>query len=110
YNDADQRYLEDFAVIPLYQQPVLLAWTANLEGPIHNPWSTDLWNVGAWTGQSEIVVATDGDPASLTAPLPTDDAAAMIMGAIYRGAYRVDLSGEYEADLVTGVEVLLWGG
>jgi len=110
YNQADQIYLEDVAVIPLYQRPSLLAWSSLLQGPLQNPWSTDTWNIGSWSGQSVVVFALAGEPASLTAPLPTDDAAALIMKALYLGAFSVTPDDEFVPALVSGAEVLVRGG
>ncbi len=110
YNQIVDQYLGEFAVIPLYQRPSLLAWTSTLTGPTPNPWTTDMWNVGEWAGQDEVVVAIADDPISLTQPLPTDDAAAMIMNALYLGAFRITPEGEFLPSLVVGAEVLFRGG
>lgn len=109
YNQADRLYLEDLAVIPLYQRASLLVWSSLLEGPTPNPWFTDLWNVDSWTGKSTVVVAVAEQAASLTSPVPTDEAAAMVMSVLYRGAFVVTPDLEFVPSLISGAEVLIRG-
>lgn len=110
YNQADRLFLADHAMVPLYQRPSLLAWSSSLEGPAPNPWDTDLWNVGSWFGSTTVVVAIGEQPMSLSAPIPTDDGAALVMSALYRGAFMVTPDMQYLPSLVSGAEVLLRGG
>ncbi len=105
-NQADRMFLDDVAMIPLYQRPSLLAWADELVGPEANPWWGDLWNVGAWTGMSEVAVAIERMPASLTAML-ADDTTQMIVRVLYLGAFRVTPEMEYVPVLVDSVEVIV---
>lgn len=106
-NQADRLYLEDLALIPLYQKPDLLAWRSGLEGPEPN-WSasTDLWNVAAWTGADSIVVALPSEPAELDPLSFSDDSANMIMAPLLYGAFGMDASQHVVPALVDSVTVL----
>lgn len=108
-NQVDRLFLEAVGMIPLYQRPTLLAWAEDLVGPTANPWATDIWNVGAWTGVADVVVAVESEPLSLTVPV-ADGAAAMIMRALYQGAYLVNPDGTFAPALVEDVEVIIRGG
>lgn len=90
YNEVDRLYLDDLAVIPLYQKPTMLAWTSELSGPIPNyTRSSDLWNVAAWTGMSSIVVALPGEPTTLDPRSTADDAANAVLSTLMYGAFSM---------------------
>ncbi|MCI0678911.1 MAG: ABC transporter substrate-binding protein [Actinobacteria bacterium] len=107
YNEADRLYLEDIAVIPLYQKPMLLAWVSDLTGPALNPGGTDLWNVGSWTGKSTVIVALEDEPESLAPLLAVDDASALVRSVLYQGAFMVTPTLEYVPALVETAEVMV---
>jgi len=107
YNRAGRRYLEDRAVIPLYQKPRLMAWTSELQGPEPNyTLSSDLWNVASWTGKESIVVALTSEPADMNPVSEADDSANVILGALMYGAFGMSPSHEYVPALVESVDVI----
>ena len=105
YNEADRLYLEDLAVIPLYQKLDLMAWTGDLTGLTPNyTSSTDLWNMASWTGKREIVIALADEPTDLN-PLSTgDEAANTVMSALMYGAFGMNPSQEHRPVLVDSVD------
>jgi peptide/nickel transport system substrate-binding protein len=105
YNEADRLYLEDLAVIPLYQKPELMAWSGELSGLMPNyTTSTDLWNLATWTGKREIVIALPSEPGSLGA-LPTgDEAANTVMSVLMYGALGMSPSQEHKPLLIDSVD------
>jgi len=107
YNRADRGYLEDRALIPLYQKPTLMAWTPEVQGPEPNyTLSSDLWNVASWTGKESIVVALNSEPADMNPLAETDDSANVILGALMYGAFGMSPSHEYLPALVESVDVI----
>lgn len=107
YNTADAAYLEDLALIPLYQKPDLLAWMPDLKGPELNPTaSTDLWNVGAWTGPESVVFALSADPGPLNPANPANDEAASVLAALFHGAFGIGPDMDFRPVLVESVELL----
>jgi peptide/nickel transport system substrate-binding protein len=106
-NQADRLYLEDLALMPLYQKPNLLAWRSGIEGPEPN-WSTstDMWNVAAWTGTDSIVVALPTEPSQLNPLSFSDDSANMIMAPLLYGAFGIDSSQHVVPALLDSVSVL----
>ncbi len=93
YNRADRLYLEDLALIPLYQKLDLMAWSGDLSGPTPNyTSSTDLWNLAAWTGKREIVVALPAEPTSLSVLPSADESANTVLSALSYGAFGMDPS------------------
>jgi len=107
YNQADRLYLEDYALIPLYQKPVLTAWADPIEGPLANytP-SGDLWNVASWSGKESIVVALPSEPVDMSPLSEMDDSANIVLGALLYGAFGMSPSHEYLPALVESVDVL----
>lgn len=110
YNRADEIYLADRAVIPLYQKPNLMAWTTEIDGPVPNyTGSEDLWNVGSWAGKESVIVALSEEPAVID-PLSWDeDSANVILGALLYGARGMNPSHEHVPALVESVELLTGG-
>jgi peptide/nickel transport system substrate-binding protein len=106
YNEADRLYLQDLAVIPLYQKPSLLAWAPGLTGPKLNPGATDLWNAGSWTGKPTVVMALEDEPEQLAPLVPVDDSSALLRSVLYQGAFRVTPAYEFLPALVSGAETV----
>lgn len=107
YNKADRLYLEDLAVIPLYQKPILMAWNTELSGPEPNyTFSADLWNVASWSGKEEVVVALPAEPTGLDPLSRSDESANVILGALLYGAFGMNPSHEYVPVLVESVEII----
>lgn len=111
YNRADRLYLEDHALIPLYQKPTLMAWTAAIDGPEPNyTISGDLWNLASWTGAEELVVALPSEPAELDPLSMEDDSANVILGTSMYGAFGMDPAHERAPVLVESVEMITGEG
>lgn len=111
YNEADRLYLEDRAVIPLYQKPMLMAWNDELEGPEPNyTLSSDLWNIGSWSGKASIVVALAEEPGVIDPLSRADDSANEVLGALLYGAFGMSPTQERIPVLVESVEVIRGGG
>lgn len=108
YNEADAAYLEDLALIPLYQKPAFLAWNAELTGPELNiSRSTDLWNVAAWFGKEIVVIALDSEPESLNPIMPHDTSTAMVLAAMLSGAFGIDPTLEFRPVLIESAETFV---
>ena len=108
YNEADAAYLEDLALIPLYQKPAFLAWNAELTGPELNiSRSTDLWNVAAWFGKEIVVIALDSEPESLNPIMPHDTSTAMVLAAMLSGAFGIDPTLEFRPVLIERAETFV---
>ncbi|MGH3650939.1 MAG: ABC transporter substrate-binding protein [Acidimicrobiia bacterium] len=111
YNRADRLYLEDHAVIPLYQKPSLMAWESDINGPAPNfSFSSDLWNVASWTGKDSIVIALPGEPLDLDPRSEADDNANVVLGAVLYGAFGMDPSHRYIPVLIESVDVIEGSG
>ena len=90
YNDVDRLYLDDLAVIPLYQKPTLMAWASDLTGPVPNyTRSSDVWNVASWTGRPSIVVALPGEPTTLDPRSTLDESANAVLSTLMYGAFSM---------------------
>jgi ABC-type transport system substrate-binding protein len=109
YNEADRLYLEDIAVIPLYQKPSFLAWRSTITGPELNSGATPMWNVGSWSGQETVVVALEIEPTALVPLVPANDATAVVRSAMYLGAFSVTPRLEYVPALVSGADTIVNG-
>ncbi len=109
YNEVDALYLRHASVIPLYQKPVMLAWSSALRGPQLNPAATDMWNVGSWSGKEVVTVALGSEPSTVMSLGPLDDSGAMIRDALYLGAFGVDPEWEFVPELALGAEAFMRG-
>lgn len=107
YNMADRLYLDDLAVIPLYQKLDLMAWSTELSGPQPNyGFSSDLWNVASWSGKEAIVVALPAEPTEINPLARDDESANVILGSLLYGAFGMNPSHEYVPVLVESVEII----
>ncbi|MFP4073103.1 MAG: ABC transporter substrate-binding protein [Actinomycetota bacterium] len=107
YNWADRRYLEDRALIPLYQKPTMMSWSAAIDGPEPNHnLGGDLWNVAAWSGKVEVIVALPSEPNTIDPVSIEDDVANVILGPLLYGAFGMDPSHGRLPVLVESVELL----
>ncbi len=107
YNEADRLYLEDRALIPLYQKPNLLVTRSGLVGPAPN-WApqSDLWNVVTWTGRDSIVVALDTAPVTLDPTTFGEPGTDMILSTLLYGAFGMDPAQQRLPALVSSVDVI----
>jgi len=107
YNEADRLYLEDRALIPLYQKPELMAWSTDIAGvsPNYTP-SSVLWNIAAWRGKQSIVVALESEPRALDPLSTSDESANVVMATLLYGAFGMDPSSRKVPALVDSVEIV----
>ena len=107
YNEVDRLYLEDLAVIPLYQKPTMMAWRSELSGLTPNfTRSTDLWNVAAWTGKSSIVIALPGEPATLDPRSTVDEPANAVLSTLMYGAFSMAPDQTQVPLLISSAEII----
>jgi peptide/nickel transport system substrate-binding protein len=116
-NQADAIFLEDVAIVPLYQRPSLLAWNSVVSGPRINPSpSTDLWNVSAWSGKEIVTVGIVEPPESLQILEPqgsgvgVGESTAMIVAPILQGAFALTPNYEYVPVLIESAELIVAEG
>lgn len=108
YNQADEAYLSDLALIPLYQKPDFAAWRSGIEGPqLNSTESTNLWNLGAWTGSNEVVIPLQSEPALPNPLLPADDDVALVLAPLLAGAFETSPDQNFVPVLVESVEVIV---
>lgn len=108
YNEADDVYLSDLAIVPLYQKPVLLAWSSELSGPETNiSGSNVMWNVGAWTGVETVRYGLGTEPTTLDPTSSFDDDTAVIMSALTSGAFGTTPSLEFAPVLIESAETFV---
>ena len=106
YNEADRLYLEDLAIIPLYQKPSLLAWSVELSGLVPNmSRATDMWNLAAWKGPESIVIAMGTEPLLLDPVEPWNEDTALVMRSLVSGAFTTTPNLEFVPVLVDNAEV-----
>jgi ABC-type transport system substrate-binding protein len=106
-NRADEQYLEDLAVIPLYQKPNVMAWNRSIEGPAPNySTSGDLWNLETWTGKESIVVALPAGPLDLSPFAGDDPNTNTVLGPVLYGAFGMDPALSYSPMLLESVDVV----
>ncbi len=107
YNRADRLYLEDRALIPLYQKPTMMSWTADIDGPEpSHSLGGDLWNVAAWNGKEEVIVALPSEPSTIDPLSIEDDMANVILAPLLYGAFGMSPSGERLPVLMESVELI----
>jgi peptide/nickel transport system substrate-binding protein len=105
YNEADRLYLDDLAIIPLYQKPSVLAWSVELSGPVPNmSRSTDMWNLAAWDGRELIVVALGSEPLLLDPVEPWNEDTALVMRSLVSGAFAITPNLEFVPVLIESAE------
>ncbi len=108
YNEADAEYLGDLAMIPLYQKPAFMAWNTELSGPELNiSRSTDLWNIAAWTGKEVVVIALESEPQMLNPVGSHDRSEAMVLAALFSGAFGIDPNMEFRPVLIESAEAFV---
>lgn len=106
YNEADRLYMQDMAIIPLYQKPSLLAWNIGLTGPKPNmSRATDMWNLSAWAGKESIVVALETEPTDLDPVAPWNEDTALVMRSVLAGAFSTTPSLEFVPVLIESADI-----
>lgn len=108
YNQVDDLYLSDLAMIPLYQKPDLAAWRSSIDGPQLNlSDSTNLWNIAAWTGADSVAIPLQTEPTLPNPILSPDDDVAIVLAPLLTGAFEVTPDLQYVPVLVESVELIV---
>ncbi len=113
YNQADELYLDDVALIPLYQKPTFFAWNEVITGPQGNPSSSGpFWNISAWSGKPDVIFGVDQGPATLNVLEQGGDhfTASLVSAAVLQGAFAVAPDFTYVPILVSGADVIVTDG
>lgn len=113
YNQADSIYLEDVAVIPLYQKPTFFAWNSAIQGPKDNATQFGpFWNIGSWTGKDLVIFGADQQPESMNIWEPDGNlfAANLVAAAVLEGAYGVAPDFSYVPHLIESAEPIVPSG
>lgn len=106
-HEIDQAYLDELALIPLYQKPRMIAWRAGLGGPAPNyNVSSDLWNIAAWTGRESLVIALPSEPLELDPRVTTDDSANAVLATLMYGAFSMTPNQTPVPTLIETVELI----
>lgn len=112
YNQADDLWLAEVPMIPMYQKPSFLAWDAAITGVVPNANNiTDTWNVGAWGGQERVVFGAEQQPESMNNWEPDGNllATSFWFTPVIEGAYKVTPDGRYEPWLIESAEAIVPG-
>jgi peptide/nickel transport system substrate-binding protein len=113
YNQADELWLNEIPLIPMYQKPQFLAWNSAITNVLPNPNNvTDTWNAGAWAGKTDVVFGAEQEPESLN-PLEPDgnlQATSFVVTPILEGAYTNTPDGQYIPVLVESAEPIVPAG
>jgi len=113
YNQADDLWLADIPMIPMYQKPTFFAWNSAIVGPKDNATQVGpFWNIGEWTGKETVVFAADQQPESLNTFEPDGNlfAAGLIATAVLEGAYTITPDFQYVPQLITSAEPIVPAG
>jgi hypothetical protein len=95
-------------MIPLYQKPAFIAWNTEISGPELNiSRSTDLWNIAAWTGKEVVVIALESEPQVLNPVVPHDTSEAMVLAALFSGAFGITPTMEFRPVLIESAETIV---
>lgn len=112
YNQADELWLSQIPLIPMYQKPTFFAWNGAIEGPQDNPTQIGpLWNIETWSGKETVIYGADQQPESMMILEPDGNlfAAGLIATAVLQGAFTVTPDFAYVPQLISGAEAIVPG-
>jgi peptide/nickel transport system substrate-binding protein len=110
YNQADDLWLSQVPLIPMYQKPTYFAWNSTIVGPQDNATQIGpLWNVGDWTGKEIVIFGADQEPESFNTWEPDGNlfAGSFIAAAVLEGAYTITPDFQYVPQLITSAEPIV---
>jgi peptide/nickel transport system substrate-binding protein len=113
YNEADDLWLANVPMIPMYQKPTFFAWNSSIIGPQDN--ATQIgpaWNIGDWTGKEVVIFGADQQPLTMNTWEPDGNlfAAGMVATAVLEGAYTITPDFQYVPQLITSAEPIVPAG
>jgi len=110
YNQADDLWLAEIPLIPLYQKPTFFAWNSVITGPQDNATQIGpFWNIGDWAGKETVTFAADQQPESMNTWEPDGNlfAAALVANSVLQGAYTVTPDFQYVPQLIESAEPIV---
>jgi peptide/nickel transport system substrate-binding protein len=110
YNQADDMWLAQIPMIPLYQKPQYLAWDSAIQNVIPNPnESTDTWNAGAWSGKETVIFGAEQQPGSMQKLEKNGNEVSTTLWwrPVIEGAYILNPAGEYVPLLIESAEPII---
>ncbi|MGA7227841.1 MAG: peptide ABC transporter substrate-binding protein [Acidimicrobiia bacterium] len=113
YNQADDLFLAQVPMIPMYQKPSFLAWNSEIQNVMPNANNiTDTWNIGAWSGKETVVFGAEQQPESMQNYEPDGNllATSFWWTPVIEGAYSVTPDGRYVPVLITSAEPIVPAG
>lgn len=113
YNQADDMWLAEVPLIPMYQKPTFFAWNTTIQGPKDNATQIGpFWNIGAWTGKETVIFGADQQPESLNLLEPDGNlfATGLIATAVLEGAFTVTPDFQYVPVLIESAEAIVPAG
>ncbi len=111
YNEADELWLAEIPLIPMYQKPTFFAWYSDISGPKDNATQVGpMWNVETWAGKDTIVFGADQQPESLNRQTPDGNlfAAGLVAEAVLQSAYTITPDFLYVPNLISDAFVTLY--
>ncbi|MGH8872606.1 MAG: peptide ABC transporter substrate-binding protein [Acidimicrobiia bacterium] len=110
YNEADELWLSNIPLVPLYQKPTFFAWNPVIMGPQDN--TTEIgpfWNIADWTGKENVAFGAADQVVTMNVLEPDGDrfVVGLVTSAILQGAYTITPDFEYEPQLVTSAETII---
>ncbi len=112
YNQADEMWLAQIPLIPMYQKPTFFAWNSEIQGPKDNATQVGpFWNVGTWTGKETVTFGADQQPESMNTFSPDGNlfAAGLVATAVLEGAFTITPDFQYVPQLITSAEAIVPG-
>ncbi len=113
YNQADDLWLAQIPMIPMYQKPTFFAWNSAIVGPKDNATQIGpFWNIQDWTGKETVIFAADQQPESMNILEPDGNlfAAGLIATSIIQGAYTITPDFQYVPQLIESAEPIVPAG
>ncbi len=110
YNQADEMWLAQVPLIPMYQKPTFFAWNSEIQGPKDNATQVGpFWNVGTWTGKETVTFGADQQPESMNTFSPDGNlfAAGLVATAVLEGAFTITPDFQYVPQLITSAEAIV---
>jgi ABC-type transport system substrate-binding protein len=113
YNQADDQFLAQIPMIPMYQKPTFFGWNSDIKGPKDNATQIGpFWNIASWTGKDTVIFGADQQPESMNILEPDGNlfAAGLIATAVLEGAYTITPDFQYVPVLIESAEPIVPAG
>jgi len=113
YNQADEMWLAQIPLIPMYQKPTFFAWNSEIQGPKDNATQVGpFWNIESWSGKDTVIFGADQQPESMNTFEPDGNlfAAGLVATAVLQGAYTITPDFQYVPQLIESAEAIVPAG